>query len=124
MPTKTALHFSDIANGRDDPPGVPAEHTPTPWFIKHPCSPGKDYDCEDVSIRSDERGQLVTKVRRRFPNDEGDAAFIVRAVNNHDDLVLIAEKLLYFTTQDRKPMGIELDFVRDTLARAKGEKAR
>lgn len=80
-----------------------SEHTPTPWAV--PVSEGNDtLICEDLGERL---GTIIADVSRPIKNftlyrdiswDEAaaNAAFIVKAVNNHDALVKALEYVLGF----------------------------
>lgn len=68
-----------------------AEHTPTPWsateqrdWLEHSC-------CHDAAITAFENGKRQTIAEAHSSED---AAFIVKAANNHDALVKALTDLL------------------------------
>lgn len=100
-------------------------HTPLPWTT----TPGLFFVCQ-VGGNSDDPGiwsEALPKDGSNFPfgSKEADAAFIVRAVNSHEELVAALEAC-------RDTLGIRDDFVplgpaielapviRAALAKAKG----
>lgn len=60
-----------------------AEHTPTPWKVEE--------NCLGVYPISAKHGPLAVQPAKAF--GEGDAAFIVKAVNNHNALVFALTEL-------------------------------
>lgn len=73
-------HLSTPNGCRKNCPACASEHTPTPWH----CGDGSAEDANN--IYDPESGELLAEVHL-----DGDAAFIVRAVNSHNALVEIAE---------------------------------
>lgn len=57
------------------------KHTPLPWSVVLTDHPDNGDDCWGIDAESGSVGFC------EGPNDEANAAFIVRAVNCHDDLV-------------------------------------
>jgi hypothetical protein len=75
-------------------------HTPTPW--KYDNIPGKDrygFPCHLHRIGTDAENAYVLDMEDRHATDNADAAFIVRAVNNHDALVEALDRLLKRATE-------------------------
>lgn len=102
-----------------------AEHTPTPWcFEPHNGFGGKDFDGEPWPfgyISTSPTPQPIFELRPLLVFKPGElranAAFIIRAVNNFDDLVRALENVI--RVADRKTD--EFDAARADLAKAKGE---
>ena len=65
-----------------------AEHTPLPWSKNSKGEIGPRFKTDDQSD-----GMLDPIAATFGPNMEADAAFIVKAVNNHDELVRLLNEL-------------------------------
>ena len=80
-----------------------AEHTPTPWsateqrdWLEHSC-------CHDAAITAFENGKRQTIAEAHSSED---AAFIVKAANNHDALVKAAEHVCWFDWSSNDPDAV------------------
>jgi hypothetical protein len=69
------------------------KHTPTPW---RDCAPPSNFHKGKIFIRPANGERLIAIVSGEMQQDEirANAAFIVRAVNTHDDLVEALKDLL------------------------------
>jgi hypothetical protein len=70
------------------------EHTATPWIFKLSTSKRLAF-VETENREYPNFSRIVEMSKRHNPNFEGDAAFIVRACNAHDDLLAACKALLY-----------------------------
>lgn len=94
-----------------------AEHTPTPWVqftIDGKC---------DAIMPSGRNGDICTF--RDSPN-EANAAFIIKAVNNHDALMTALEEILSAEKEFREgmPLGWEGDPLTDACKQARDALAK
>lgn len=90
------------------------KHTPLPWVLDHRFAGG-------VLIHPDDNEFLTVAKVLGFDNDEAkaNAAFIVRAVNAHDDLIAALERLLQIVPPNSIPFG-EADAAYAVLKKARG----
>lgn len=93
-------------------------HTPTPWKLLPPDQirgPRQEFvaDC-----------QCFVKAGWRAEFDSANAEFIVRAVNNHEDLLAALEKALHSLTAARQRLNIDFEIPAEEAARAAITKAK
>jgi hypothetical protein len=85
-----------------------AKHTPTPWVI------GNQLNDHGLVIRGG-RGAYVARIGENLRERDANAAFIVRAVNNHSELLywakLFERTLLFYIDADRDDEGKKLKTV-------------
>ncbi len=98
-------------------PEIKQQHTPTPWEVI------KEDGWDTVYIDGptlDSRGFVVIPdtTKRAY----ADAAFIVRAVNSHDDLVEIAKAMLMFLQMGKELQDrVFADKIREVVAQVEGK---
>jgi len=76
-----------------------AEHTPTPWFFSDPENGGIGH------INSNPEGSFYGDIATVWSDGLANAAFIVKAVNNHDALVKALEGVAEFCSADTTTLG-------------------
>lgn len=65
------------------------KHTPTPWYVKNYGTHWNNPDIEDIAVcYGDDDEHICDTVY-----EEADAAFIVRAVNSHEDLISALQEI-------------------------------
>ena len=97
---KTKSESNDIAEVSKK-----VEHYPTPWFID------EDENGDRIIVDSLEGGLIIA----RQPN-EANAAFIVRAVNSHEELLEAMKNCLEYDNKE-----IIKDTLREAISRAEGD---
>lgn len=83
-------------------------HTPTPWHIDDRKQYGRDAKGKILFVTYD------------GDEDEANAAFIVRAVNAHEDLIHAVENLLWKANQNQRLSNDDINMAAYALAKAKG----
>lgn len=92
---------------------IKAQHTPTPWTMNK-----KETHPWVIEAPSNIPGIPATIVKVGYrPN----AAFIVRAVNMHDELVEALKIALHMSRQDVVPSHLQNDKWEQLLAKAEGK---
>ena len=83
------------------------EHTATPWVFK--VSASKRLAFVETENREYQNFSRIVEISKQHnPNFEGDAAFIVRACNAHDDLLAACKAALqYIEDNDLDTCGCE-----------------
>lgn len=84
-------------------------HTPTPWKV--------EYDTE-TGINIGSNSELVAKAVKTVSNSKENAAFIVRAVNAHEELVEIAKAYRNMFKRDDHPK--DAWYIDELIKRAEG----
>lgn len=105
-------------------PSGKIQHTPTPWMLTINKDGWKwDYQIRTVKPHNPSGGlgiHIATTNSYLEARGAGDAAFIVRAVNNHEDLIQSVRHLL----NDLEYRGIEtagMNYARYRLEKAEGK---
>ena len=89
------------------------EHTATPWIFKVSASKRLAF-VETENREYPNFSRIVEMSKRHNPNFEGDAAFIVRACNAHDDLLAACKALVDY--RDRAgALGFQLEKADDYI---------
>lgn len=96
------------------------KHTPTPWILRE-----TDHQCIEIMAKSNREGQLMKLIGEvygtHYPDilneeAEANAAFIVQAVNTHEELVNACKSFLDpMTTIEEKVM-----IAKKTITKAQG----
>jgi len=96
------------------------KHTPGPWKIDNTLDP------EDEITIIDHHGRTIAEVEEW--NDGGNAKFICRACNSHDDLVKACKLVLSNHAQRYGPNGYsikfrksEIEMIRQAITKAEGK---
>jgi len=94
------------------------EHTPTPWEVER-CQSG---DMEMQGVRG-ANGRIVIADLLRDGQDDIDYAFIVRAVNCHEELVKALERVMNNCVEcgEEDEPCVDCECARAALAKAKEE---
>jgi hypothetical protein len=108
-------------------PSGKLSHTPTPWKLEH-YGIG-DSETQIVSYAENKGTKIIARLAPHgdFEKRESDAAFIVRAVNAHDELIAALkqarESYVYRTRHENKVVGegdTLLSVIDAALAKAEG----
>lgn len=99
------------------------KHTPTPWHV------GKGGDCHTRLYANEDAicvfGQGTDEDAVDYPREKQNAAFIVSAVNCHDELVGCLKDFIRCVERnenvERPAVSIALDGLRSLLKKAKGD---
>lgn len=90
--------------------GVSGEHTPTPWYLqRYP-------DEKSVEIKANRGYALIANVYWNEGEVEANAAFIVRAVNSHEELLTLLKLML----EENQETGYKYQALK-AMARAGGK---
>jgi hypothetical protein len=81
------------------------EHTPTPWYADPDLRDGMEWNIHIV--QHDDPNMRVCFMTSDGPS-EANAAFIVKAVNAHGELVAAARKALNYIENTESELGIKL----------------
>jgi hypothetical protein len=98
------------------------KHTPLPW-AKRPCYDELEFEIYPLRRGPPDFGDWaeVAVVRNQYDNDETEAAhnadLILRAVNNHYELLAVAKRCLRIVEDGSLP---NWDWIREVIAKAEG----
>ncbi len=95
----------------------PAAHTPTPWRVDGGYS-GYDFIVDKEGSLLAQLGSVNAKPLYR--NAKANAAYIVLAVNAHEELLIAAKDFLYDMRQQPNLFGASIERMEKLIAKAEG----
>ena len=99
-----------------DPQTEGRGHTPTPWTVRHGEKNGETF-VEIVGMKTEIVDYFVSRSWGTRPEDEANAAFIVRAVNCHSELLEACKQARSFVKDHQDGDTAYLDSI---IAKAEG----
>ena len=100
-----------------------SKHTPIPWRLEGKYKIVRDsaFPLPRIIVESTISGECNHSINQGDDADAANAAFIVRAVNAHNDLVAAIEQVFNAAEDNGNMEDIDWDGLREALAKAKGD---